>query len=209
MNKKMVNKITDINDLVLSLAVLAMKPLLSDEVWQCYGYKKRPKHGNIWNRISPKIFELENFIQKELIVMGLIDVFNGVKKSTENSDTKLLISIGIVDQFLSLPNNKSHELFMENLFSTYDTYLKSEKSKIHEPIILKAKDVLGKKDFAKFMVGTIRLVAIHNTGDFLLKSDYIKDVIEKSSTEGKLDIYIPNEVYRQYLPLIEEKILNT
>jgi len=203
------NKITDINDLVLSLAVVARKPLLNDEVWQCYGYKKRPRQGNMWNKIFPKMFELENFISKEILTMGLIDVLNGIRKSTETSDTKLLISIGVVDQFLSTTKHMfSLDLFMENLFSTYASYLKSEKSKIHEPVILKSKDVLNKKDFAKFMVGTIKLLAIEHAEDFVLKSDYIKGIIEKSSKENKLKVSMPDEVYKKYAPLIEERILN-
>ena len=205
----MENKITDINDLVLQLAVMAMKPVLNDEVWQCYGYKKKPKHGSMWDKIFPKMFALENFISKEILTMGLIDVLNGIKKSTETPDTKLVISIGVVDQFLSTTKNMfPSDLFMENLFSTYASYLKNEKSKIHEPVILKAKDILDKKDFAKFMVGTIKLLLNAHAGDFLLKSDYIKDVVEKSSKENKLKISIPDEMYKKYLPLIEEKILN-
>ncbi len=204
----MENKITDINGLVLSLAAMAMKPLLNDEVWQCYGYKKRPRHGNIWNEIFPKMFALENFISKEILTMGLIDVLNGIKKSTETPDTKLLISVGVIDQFLSTTKHMfSSDLFMENLFSTYAAYLKSEKSKIHEPVILKAKDILNKKDFAKFMVGTIKLL-LEPADYFLLKSDRIKDVVEKSSKENKLKISMPDEIYKKYVPLIEEIFLN-
>jgi len=203
------SKITDINDLVLNLTALAMRPVLNDEIWQCYGYRKKPKHGSIWDKFFPKIFALENFISKEILTMGLIDVLNGVKKSTETSDTKLLISVGVIDQFLSTTKHMFPvDSFMENLFSTYASYLKSEKSKIHEPVILKAKDILDKKDFAKFMVGTIKLLAIEHTNDFLLKSDYIKGVIEKSGKENKLKISMPDEVYKKYVPLIEAKILN-
>ena len=204
----MENKIADINDLVLQLAVMAMKPVLNDEVWQCYGYKKKPKHGSMWDKIFPKMFALDNFISKEILTMGLIDVLNGIKKSEETPDTKLIISIGVVDQFLSTTKNMfPSDSFMENLFFTYASHLKSEKSKIHEPVILKAKDILDKKDFAKFMVGTIRLLAMEHTDDFLLKSDYIKSYIEKSSKENKLNISMPDEIYKKYLPLIEEKIL--
>ena len=206
----MVNKITDINNLVSSLAVIAMKPLLSNEIWQCYGYEKQPKHGNILDKIFPKMFNLENFISREILTMGLIDVLNGIKKSTETPDTKLVISVGVIDEFLSTTKHIfPADLFMDNLFSSYTSYLKSEKSKIHEPVILKAKDILDKKDFAKFMVGTIKLLTIKQTDDFLLKSDYIKDVIEKSSKENRLDISMSDQMYRKYLPLIEEKILNT
>jgi len=58
------------------------------------------------------------------------------------------------------------------------------------------------------MVGTIKLLAIEHADDFLLKSDYIKDIIEKSSKENKLKVSMPNEMYKKYLPLLEEKILN-
>jgi len=98
-------------------------------------------------------------------------------------------------------------LFMQNLFSSYESYLKNEKSKIHEPVILKAKDVLAKKDFAKFMVGTIKLLAIEHADDFLLRSSHIKDVIEKSDKENKLKISMSKEVYKKYTPLIEKNIL--
>ena len=205
----MENKITDINDLVLQIAVMTMRPVLNDEVWQCYGYKKKPKHGSMWDKIFPKMFALENFISQELLIMGLIDVLNGIKKSNETPDTKLLISIGVIDQFLTTTEHMfSSELFMKNLFSSYTSCLKSGKSKIHEPIILKSKDVLDKKDFAKFMVGTIKLLAIEHADDYLLKSDYIKSVVEKSSKENKLKISMPDEMYKKYVPLIEGKILN-
>jgi hypothetical protein len=205
----MENKITDINDLVLNITALAMKPVLDDEIWQCYGYRKKPKHGSIWDKFFPKMFALENFVSKEILTMGLIDVLNGVKKSTESSDTKLLISVGVIDQFLSTTKHMFPiDSFMENLFSTYASYLKSEKSKIHEPVILKAKDILDKKDFAKFMVGTIKLLAIEHSNDFLLKSDYIKGVVEKSGKENKLKISMTDEMYKKYVPLIETKILN-
>ncbi|MFH1990497.1 MAG: hypothetical protein ABIJ19_01420 [Patescibacteria group bacterium] len=206
----MENKIIDINDLVVFLAATAMKPLLSDEVWQCYGYKKRPKKGNIWNKIFPKMFILENFISKEVITMGLIDVLNGVKKSAATSDIKLLISMGVIDQFLSTTKHLFPvDSFMENLFSSYASFLKSDKSKLHEPIILKAKDILNKKDFAKFMVGTIKLFAIEHADNFLLKNDYIKGLIEKSSIENKLKISMSDEIYKKYMPLLSERILNT
>jgi len=156
------------------------------------------------------MFALENFITKEILTLGLIDVLNGVKKTTESTDTKLLILVGVVDQFLSTTKHLfSSDLFMENLFYTYAAYLTSEKSKIHEPVILKAKDILNEKDFARFMVGTIKLLAIEDDDDFLLRSDYIKGVVEKSSKKNKLKISMTDEAYRKFVPVIEKKILNT
>ena len=134
---------------------------------------------------------------------------NGIKKSTGTIDTKLLISVGVIDQFLSTTKHSiPSSSFMENLFTSYASYLKSNKSNLHEPVILKAKNVLVKKDFARFMVGTIRLLAMEQTDDFLLKSDDIKRVIEKSSKKNRLKLTLPYEVHKKYIPLLEEKILN-
>lgn len=205
----MENNTKDINKLVYYLAYLSMKPILDDGVWQCYGYKKRPKHGSYWDKIFPKMFELQNFISIEILKMGLIDVLNGVKKSTKTIDIKLLISIGIIDQFLSTTKHMfSTSIFMDDFFSSYTAHLKCEKSKIHEPVILKSKNVLNKRNFAKFMIGTIKLIAIENTDDFLLNSDYIKDFIEKSSQEDKLQISMPSEMCEKYIRQIEEIVFN-
>jgi len=194
------NKITDINDLVLNITCLAMKPLLNDDVWQCYGYKKIPKHGVILEKIFPKMFILENFISREVLTMGLIDVLNGIKKTSEAPNIKFLISVGVIDQFLFTTKNMfSADFFMENLFLTYASYLKNKKLKIYEPIILKAKS----------MVGTIQLFATEHGTEFFLKTNYIKKVIEKSGKENKLKILMSDKIYKKYVLLIEEKILNT
>lgn len=211
-NVSMEHKIVDINELVIFLAGTAMQPLLKDDLWQCYGYGKRPKTGNILNKMFPKKYELENFISKEVLTMSLIDVLNGIKKSKVSSDTKLLISIGVIDQFLSTTQHLfTPDSFMDNLFTSYTSFLKCDKSKLHEPIILKAKDILDKKDFAKFMVGTIKLLAMEHADDYLLKSDYFRDAIDKSSllAETKLKIEMPEEMYKKYGALLSKKILNT
>lgn len=203
------NKITDINDLVLFLASIAMKPLLRDDIWQCYGYNKRPVKGDIWNKMFPKKFELDNFITREILTMGLIDVISGIKKSKEATETKLLISIGVIDQFLTTTKHLfPTDLFMENLFSAYASFLKSDKSTLHEQFIIKAKGVLGKKDFAKFMVGTIRLLAVEQANNYLLNSDSIANTVNNSAKENKLKISMPEELWRKYGALLSEKILN-
>lgn len=207
----MEQKISDINDLVVFLAGTAMEPLLNDEIWQNYGYKKLPRKGSIWYRAFPKKFELENLITKEILTMGLVDVLNGIKKTNKPTDTKLLLSLGIIDQFLSTTKHLfDPNSFMENLFSTYASFLTCEKSNLHVPFILKAKNILNERDFAKFLVGTTALLGKPPyADDYLLQSDYIKEAINNSSTENKLKISMPEEMYKKYRALLSEKILNT
>lgn len=205
------NEPTDINNLVSLLAGAAVHPLLQNDLWQLYGYEKRPKKGALFNKLFPKKYELENFILKEVLTMSLIDVLNGIKKSEVSLDTRLLISIGVIDQLLSAAQQLySPDSFMDNLFVTYASFLKCDKSKLYEPSIIKAKNALDMKNFAKFMVGTIQLLAAGHTNDYLLKSDYFKDKINKSAifSEAKLKLKMP-EVYKKYGKMVLEKILNT
>ena len=206
----MEKKITDINDLVLFLSGTAMRPLLTDEIWQNFGYKKCPKKGNIWNRLFPKKFELENFITKEILTMGLIDTLEGIKKSNKPTDIQLLILIGVIDKFLSATRHLfDSPSFMENLFSTYSSFTTCEKSKLHELFIFKAKDILNKKHFAKFLVGiTVLLGTPPYAGNFLIKSDYIKEVVDGSLAGNKLKIDMTEETCKEYGRLISEKIIN-
>jgi len=203
----MENKTKDINELVLRLAVSGMKPLLGNEIWQCYGFRKRPSHGAFLDRIFPKKFELENYIAKEILTLGLIDILNGIKKTTEDSKTKLLLSSGVIDHFLATTKHLfPSEVFMENLFTTYASILKTDKGRKHEPIILKARGTLNKKNFARFMVGTIQLLSFGAEDDYLLSTDNIKDIIEKSSKENQLEVTM-YDMFKKYSPLILEKIL--
>ena len=49
----------------------------------------------MWDKISPKMFALDNFISEEgILTMGLIDVLDRIKNRLETPDTKLVISIG-------------------------------------------------------------------------------------------------------------------
>lgn len=203
------NKLTNINDLVEFLAGTAMQPLLEDEIWRSYGYRKRPKKGAIWDKVFPKKFDLENYITKEVLTLGLIDALNGIKKSNKTRELKLLISLGVVDQFiLTTKYMFDPASFLDSLFNSYTSFLKYDKSKLHESIILKAKNILNKKDFVKFMVGTISLLGTSSHEDgFFLKSSYFENVVNKSPAKNKLKIFMSEKIYKKYGALLSEKIL--
>lgn len=207
----MKKKITDINDLVLFLTSMALKPLLIDEIWQNFGYRKRPKKGRIWSRLFPKKFKLENLIMKDLLTMGLIDTLNGIKKSSKLIDTQLVISIGVIDKFLSTIKYLFDPIpFMDNLFSIYSSFAICENLKSHEPFILKSKNILNKKHFAKFLVGIITLLGMSTyTDGFLIKNDYIKEIIDDSFCKNKLQIDMSDKMCEKYVNLVLEKILNS
>ncbi len=204
-------KFSDINDLVSFLALSAMNPLLSDEMWQLFGFKKCPKRGSKWSELFPMKFELEDLITEEILTMALIDTLCGIKKSAASYDTKLLISIGVIDRFISTMGHKFEgDSLMKNLFNTYASFLNSEGSELHMPIISKGREILSAKDFSKFLVGITSLVGTPLfLGSYLLNTDDIVETINNSSTTNRLSVDLPKEFYQEYSQLVAEKILDT
>ncbi len=201
---------TKLNDLVLYLTGTTMKPVLDDKLWKAYGYSRRPKSGSVLHKMFPDKFELEDYITKEVLTMGLIDNLNAIKKSNKSTEEKLLIVFGVIDQFLETTKHMfTSDSFMDNLLSSYSSYVKCDKTKIHEPWIIKSKDRLNKKNFAKFMVGTITLLGTetHN-GDFFLNTSILRDTINNSIVDEKLKVSLSEEKRKKYLDLLSNKILN-
>ncbi len=205
MNKEPCN----INSLIKNLTAISFEPRLSNQVWQNYSFNKMPERGNIWYRLFPKKFKLENLIGKELLMMSLLDVLNGIKKSNNNLEDKVLILLGVIDQFISVvkiyfPTN----IFMEEFFLTYDLYLNSGKEEVCSSIILNNQKTLNKKDFAIFMIGTIKTTYLSGNENFLLNTDLIKNLVERQFTEDKLDLYMSDEQSKKYVDLLKSLFNN-
>jgi hypothetical protein len=207
-SKRKKERIVDINELVLHITARGTGPLMLDEVWRCYGFKRKPSYKKLLTRIFRKSCELENYIIKEVLIMGLVDIINGIRKSRESRATKLLISLGVIDQFISMTKHIiTPDHLLESLLYTYESYLVTDKQNLRSLIVYQARNKLRKQDFVKFMEGTDKLLALKSNGDFLVKSDQIKEVIENSYKDKKLDISMSVEEYEKYSSFIKEKIL--
>ncbi len=198
--------IKDINKLVLHLVEESFRPLLEDKIWSFYGFGKKPLSHGIVRRIFFKKCRLESFIIREVLIMVLVDIINGIKKSRESFVTKQLIMLGIIDRYLLITKNLfSQEQLLENLLYVYENYLLTEKKNLHSLIVYKAGYNLNKGDFAKFLKGTEKLLSLMPNGDFLLSSDYIKKIIESSRKEKKLNLTLSPEEYERISSLIKER----
>jgi len=208
--KKMNKEINDINELVDVLTGIVVQLILNDDIWKKFGFKKRPRKGHVWHRIFPKKFELNNLIIRETITMGLIDTFNGIKKSNLPIEIKLLISTGLIDRTLpTISHLFDAEVFIDNLISTYHSCSSCEKSNFHEPFIHKSKDILSKKDFAKFLVGVTTLLgAPPFTEDLLISSEYIKDLVENITIEKQLVIEMPEDLFQEYATIMSKEVFD-
>lgn len=193
-----------INKLVDELTYFAVQPLMDDNVWRYYAYKKRPKHGSLRKKLFPKSFELENFIIKQLLIMGVIDIICGIKQSNIPNETKLSLTVGVIDRIKSVSIALiSLEVFMDSLTSSF---IKQTNNKKSDPYILEAQHILKKEDFARFLVGTIALFP-ENMDDYFLDSNIIKTRIEKSNCNGKLNVSLNNKELKKMLELIDQHII--
>ncbi|MFA6007024.1 MAG: hypothetical protein WC784_00040 [Candidatus Shapirobacteria bacterium] len=203
-------KTTDINDLINYLAGTAMNPLLDNSLWQCYGYAKRPKHGSIVEEMFPKKFELDKFITKEVLTMGLIDVLNGIKGSNKSPEDKIFLAMGLLDIFIFTTKHLfPPEEYMEELYQKYGEYLKAEKDKLHITAILRAREKLNKKNAAKFLVGTTQIFASNpNQENFLIDNKKVSGIINDTNITGQLKISMPKDFLDKHVHLIITNILD-
>ncbi len=178
----------DIKELINFLGNAILKPVLSKDLWQCYDYKKLPNTSFIRSKLFPRSFSLDEYITREVIIMGLIDVVNGINESSLKREKKLLLMGEIVSQFINTEKYLYCEYqFLKNFLSAYISYVEGDKNELYKPILLRAKNNLKLKYFSRFTVGTIKLLK-HQKDSHLISIDYIRELVEE--------------------PLINEKTLN-
>ncbi len=197
---------SDINDVVDNLAAYSVKPVLDDNLWTYFGYKKRPKRGAIFSKLVPEKHELENFILQQVITMSIIDTLFGIKHSKLDEKDKLLLAVGLLDRTIKATKHMiSPDDFVANLIDLYEKYLKSDKNKIYAPVIAKSKKQLSKKNFAKFMVGTTYIFSHRNEGHCFLDSDIVtKNINKYKKLENKLQI---DKSVDKYVETLLEKVI--
>ncbi|MEX2054021.1 MAG: hypothetical protein WD883_00535 [Candidatus Colwellbacteria bacterium] len=198
----------------LRLFTIASKPMLTDNYWQAYGYAKVPKRGSMWSKLLPKTFELEDYIYESLLMMGSVDVLMRINKANMPKEDKVLIALMLLDSiFDTTAHMFPFDSFMDKTLRVYNMHLKGGKLKeVYGPVILEAKKDLSNKSFAKFLVGTIQLFShSENQKNFLIKSDYITDLIEGGPRKvggSKLNWSAPEEKIQQYKKILDREVFN-
>ena len=130
----------------------------NDATWQSFGYNKRPKIRKLIKKRFPSKYELENYITKELMTIGIIDIISIMNKEDYSQEFKLLITIGILDRLLtSLEDLLKPYTFIKDIKTAYDDFFNDNMDKhSHEVFILRAKNRLSKTNFARLLVGAIQ-----------------------------------------------------
>jgi hypothetical protein len=180
----MKNKINDTNKLVDTLTVILADIVLNDATWQPFGYNKRPISNILIKKISPSKHELVNYITKELITIGIIDIISIMNKQNYSQEFKLLITIGILDRLLtSLEYLLKPYTFIKDIKTAYDDYFNDNTDKhSHEIFILRAKNRLSKTNFAKLLFGAIKffepVLTIKHRDTIILNSKSITKLVD-------------------------------
>lgn len=207
-SRKKKEKFKDTSALVSHITAEVSKQILTDDVWKCYGFKKRPTYNRFQTIIFRKNWELENFLIKEILSMLLVDVVNGIKASRKAHSTKLQVALGVIDKYIATTQETiDPDYLLDNLLYIYENRLSMDKSEIHALIMFRAKGKLKRKDFERFMDGTKNLLQYLPNGDFLLESAYIKRIVNGSFKRKKMNLSMSDKECEKYSALIKEKIL--
>ena len=203
------NETVDINDTIDLLTGTAMQILISDEIWRQFGFDKRPRRGRVWYRIFPLRYRLEEYIFRELAAMVVVDLIYGINKSNLLFDTKLLLSIGIIDRFFEATSHMfSNQTFFEGIISTYSSFLGSSRTKLHESHLLKALDFLDEEELQKYTIGIVSLIGTPIfTGSYFIMFDDVIDMIENRTFVNTLHLNMSEELYDHYAHQISDKML--
>jgi len=101
-----------IDQSILTLTGFTLKALLDKEYWKLFGYKSRPKRGKIFKGfVNKSKIAKETFIEKELLLLSLIDIVEAIKISNLSEEEKILYLTGILSELFT-PLHKSG--FFEN-----------------------------------------------------------------------------------------------
>lgn len=95
-------KMDDINQSVIALTGFIPRALLDNEYWKIFGYKSRPKRGKIFRRfVDRSELAKEDFLEKELMILSMIDVIKAIKDKDTTEENKLLHLVGVLSNLFS------------------------------------------------------------------------------------------------------------
>lgn len=178
---------------VINVVGFASGMVMDNDVWRLFGYKKRPKRGNMFTKfVSEKRLIPEKFLLRELF---LVCIANAIEFLNNESEDKDLILKRIIDYMLSFQDiikafYFTNEFEAYNYFynSTYD-YINAGIKAYNNVFARRSKDILGILFDAGWIVSFIRL----NTVSFSLTRDLFKYLGENYENILDIDIVFNSE----------------
>lgn len=174
---------------------MIVRSITDDVLWQPFGYDKVPKRGAIWNKITPKKVELENYLTRELAMMATLDIMHGIKASSLSKKQKAKLSVDILQQLLATTKSMFNEDdFIKDMHSTQDSLDKLKKSEnINKTLIFRAKEKLSKDALGRYVVGIDTLMSDDSQRSYILDAGFTSDMIDKAEFADEFDVSVETE----------------
>lgn len=205
----------NLNKRVLYLSGLVLKNFLSNESWKLFGFKSRPRRGEIFRRFVNKTkLAKEDFFVKELILLSIIDVILAIKKQGIEEDNKSLYIIGVLSELFSpLSKSKifnSDEDYLEFIKNGYEDYLNR---KFIVSFISRVKKSIDEKNSISLVAGAVFLATHSNLGKgsildnniFLDRAVLAQEILPIDNTE-KLSFPLDKSKFKFYYNFASELI---
>ena len=69
------------NDFATELAAFLARIWLDDWVWRCFGFKRMPRRGSLWNRfVDPERLSQEQFLLQETLVVLITELARALRE---------------------------------------------------------------------------------------------------------------------------------
>ncbi len=194
------------SDIRSKLFFYAMIPALgSNNTWRAYGFKKRPRYGSFVAKMFPRKYELQEFINQELFILGFVDVLVGIQYSHVSNEDKALLVASLFDSFLYYSPKSRNMGFIDAVFVTFLDH-KNPAEKRFSTSMLKRSKSMSKINQSKYIYGTQVLMYDDAKNYFFIDSEKIIDLIRSNPVPKIFDFYDvdPIEENRSFRLLLQE-----
>jgi hypothetical protein len=203
----------EVNDTAVFLAAQAFTPILADELWQDFGYEKRPRHGKFFNKFFDKDkLAVEHFIVREMTALAFLDIVAAVRNVVGPKEDQVLILVGTALHLCATMDQVfDSESYFDYLAKAIKTYAGSGDP--HETTLSRASACFDLQRFPKFLAGMVRLVALRagsvaaGKKTLIINRQFIESyLVQHLPVTGKIGSSATREVVDQYIRVFMEQV---
>jgi hypothetical protein len=171
-----------LKEIIMELTLIVVKGLVSEGIWNNFGYKKMPTYRKIFAMIFKKNFQLPVYLYNTLSIIFLVDVANSIKFSSLEKNIKKNLLIGVLDEVFKLVTKVTDSNLVDEFRSTYKKIDFNSSKPPYSFLFDDLKIKLSKENSAKFIVGIINLYTTrHLLDDKSSHSHYLLLDVKKIS----------------------------
>jgi len=200
-----------IDESILALTGFALRSILDNEYWKLFGYKSRPKRGKLFKRfVDDKKLTKETFIEKELLILSIIDVVKAIKTSNLSEDEQIIYLTGVLSGLFS-PLHESDFFKKDDDFLEFVKHglIDYQQDDILSTLPKRAKRSLDQDQMKSILSGVLLLTAISPdqlTNGFTLDRNKLQHYLTKIDSNERLSFSLGQDKISSYTKAASQMI---